>query len=209
MNAVKHSSEIGHIYLIDDDDDLRTDIALFFTSRGYTVHTFANAIDFTKGFVDSCPAVVVTDMVMPGMSGVELQLALLKSERELPFIFISGQSADRQIIAAMKNGVVDFLLKPFKSNELLAVVQKGLLLDQERFNSYALRIKFHAIFDLLSPREKQVFHLLAKGFDNQKITKELFISLPTAKQYKSQLMQKMGFTSLADLMESSKHYSKK
>lgn len=205
MHVVSEMVSSGHVYVVEDDDDLRADMLRMFISRGYTVDAFSSAIEFIKSYKETFPAVIVTDMVLPEMSGVELQTFLLNSDRNLPFIFVSGQSSHRQIISAMKNGNVDFILKPFGREQLFSAVEKGLELDRNQSRARVLRADFLARFDCLSPREKQVCQLLAKGFDNQMLIRELGVSIHTAKQYKSEVMRKMNFSSLSELIENAKH----
>jgi FixJ family two-component response regulator len=139
-------------------------------------------------------------MQMPDMSGVELQAELLKRGRQIPIIFISGESTLPQTISAMKQGAIEFLLKPFERDQLLSAVVRGLEKDVAYMRSYVVQTTLAEGLKGLSPREREVFELLAIGFNNLQIQEKLNISLPTAKQYKSEVMRKLNLSSLAHLM---------
>jgi FixJ family two-component response regulator len=189
-----------YIFLLEDNDELRADLARSLEFCGFTVFQYADAQTFLDNFSQVVPAVIVTDMRMPGLSGVELQARLATEGRKIPMIFISGESTDVQIVSAMKNGAVDFLLKPFSRENLLSAVAKGIEIDALAMQKLVKRVAFEQKLKLLSPREVQTFNLLVLGFNNTQIVNELGISLPTAKQYKSAVMYKLGLRSVAELV---------
>jgi FixJ family two-component response regulator len=147
------------------------------------------------------PAIVISDMRMPGMSGIEMQQALLDRGRNIPFVFISAESTLSQGITAMKQGAVDFLIKPFEREELLAVVIKAMERDIRQMQAFIQQNKLTQALARLSRREKEVYGLLVQGYANQQIMDNLGIGLHTAKQYKSEVMRKLGVSSLAELIE--------
>jgi len=189
-----------HIFLIDDDESMRTVLKGMLEFLGFQVHVYASAIEFLKVSMQAAPAVIITDMQMPDMSGVELQAELLKQGRQIPIIFISGESTLPQTISAMKQGAIEFLLKPFERDQLLAAVVRGLEQDVAYMRSYVDQTTLAEGLKGLSPREREVFELLAIGFNNSQIQEKLNISLPTAKQYKSEVMRKLNLSSLAHLI---------
>jgi FixJ family two-component response regulator len=191
----------GYVYLIEDHDDLRSGLVKMLQNSGFVVHAYSNAIEFLEANLNETPAVIITDMRMPQMSGVELQAALLERGRKTPIIFISGESTVGQSVKAMKQGAFEFLIKPFFQKSLLEAVCRGIELDlRNESATHAERI-LEKRLDVLSPRERQVFWLLTKGYSNAEIVVELGISLATAKQYKTQLMQKMKAHSISELVE--------
>lgn len=107
------SSLSGHIFLVEDDDDLRESIVEILSFVGYRVYPYRDPQEFLKQSVEVIPAVIVTDVRMPSMSGVELQTKLLNQGRQIPFVFISGESTVPQAIKAMKQGAVEFWSNPF------------------------------------------------------------------------------------------------
>lgn len=193
-------NESKHIYLIDDDDSMRKIIASMLDFLGYQVHVFSSAVDFLEHSVKGAPAVIITDMRMPDMNGVELQAELIKRGRQIPMIFISGQSTVPQTISAMKQGAIDFLVKPFDRDQLLLAVVRGLEQDAINMRAYIERASLEEGLKALAPREREVFELLSLGFNNAQIQEKLNISLPTAKQYKSEVMRKLNLRSLAQLI---------
>ena len=134
------------------------------------------------------------------MTGVELQERLKELGRTIPMVIISGESTDQQIIAAMKNGAIDFLLKPFVRESLFAAVAKGIEIDSVAMQNVIRVSEFNEKLKVLSPRERQVFELLSEGFSNKELMESLNISLPTVKQYKSEVMYKLRLRSLAELI---------
>ena len=189
-----------HIFLIDDDESMRTVLKGMLEFLGFQVYVYASAIEFLKVSMRAAPAVIITDMQMPDMSGVELQAELLKRGRQIPIIFISGESTLPETISAMKQGAIEFLLKPFERDQLLSAVVRGLAQDDAYMRSYVDKATLEEGLKTLSPREREVFELLAVGFNNSQIQEKLQISLPTAKQYKAEVMRKLNLSSLAHLI---------
>lgn len=189
-----------YIFLLEDNHELRADLARSLEFCGFTVLQYADAQSFLDNFSHFIPAVVVSDMRMPGLSGIELQARLAAEGRKIPMIFISGESTDAQIVSAMKNGAVDFLLKPFSRESLLSAVAKGIEIDALAMQKLVKKVAFDQKLKILSPRERQTFDLLVLGFNNTQIVNELGVSLPTAKQYKSAVMYKLGLRSVAELV---------
>ncbi len=167
---------------------------------GYQVTAWPDAALFLQQLPRVAPAVLVTDMRMPGLSGVELHAELRRQGRLMPVIYVSGESSVPQSIRAMKQGAFEFLLKPFGREELLRAVAGALEKDRQQMQALIQRARFEAARSALSPRELQVHGLLLRGFGNREIVERLGISLPTAKQYKSEVMRKLGVRSLAELI---------
>lgn len=195
---------LGHVDVVEDDDSLRISITNLLRFAGYEVRCWRDAVSFLSHLPQSVPAVIVTDMRMAGMTGLELHAALLTQGRRIPIIYMSGESSISQGIQAMKLGAVDFLVKPFSREDLLKAVIAGLEKDRVAMRKLIERRRFEEQAKNLSPRELQVLHLLLKGYSNTEIVTALNISLPTAKQYKSQIMAKTGVRSLSQLMQLSR-----
>jgi len=198
VTNINHSQK--HVFLIEDHDELRDDLTRILEFMGYVVHPFPDPIQFLEYDKHLAPAVVVSDMRMPHMTGVELQEKLKELGRTIPMVIISGESTDQQIIAALKNGAIDFLLKPFARESLLSAVAKGIEIDSAAMQNVIRVSEFNEKLKILSPRERQVFQLLSQGFSNRELMESLNISLPTVKQYKSEVMYKLRLRSLAELI---------
>lgn len=194
------SMHTGHVDIVEDDDSLRNSLLDLLTFAGYRVRAWRDAPAFLNNLPQTAPAIVITDMRLPGMSGLEMHEALLERGRNMPVIYISGESSLPQGIQAMKTGAMDFLIKPFSREDLLRAVVAGIEKDRVQMMQMIEKTRFDEAVSHLSPREAEVMQLLLKGFSNAEIMEALKISLPTAKQYKSQLMRKLGVRSLSELM---------
>ena len=197
--------QTGHVDVVEDDDSLRNTIHDLLKFAGYRVRMWRDAESFLDHLPQTAPAVVVTDMRMPGLSGVEMHTLLLERGRSMPVIYVSGESSVPQTIAAMKMGALDFLVKPFSREDLLKAVATGIEKDRHQMRQMIEQAQFSAALDHLSRRECEVMNLLIKGFNNNEIMETLHISLPTTKQYKSMVMRKLGVRSLSQLIQLSEH----
>jgi len=201
LNQRSFLSDFKHVVLLEDDDFLRVDLKALLELGGYVVHSYSNPLEFLSTPFNFAPAVIVSDMRMPGLSGVKLQSALLEINRTIPFIFISGESTDYQIIQSMKQGAIDFLIKPFNSDQLFNAINKGIELDKAFIREILFQKDQASILKKLSPRENQVYELLKKGYSNSELAQTLGISLETTKQYKQEVMRKLELKSLSELIK--------
>jgi FixJ family two-component response regulator len=181
------------IFLIEDDSSQRKSIESLLEFKGLIVESFKNANDFLSYHDVTRPSVLISDMRLPDLSGIELYKALINKGENIPIIFISGESSIQQSIDAMKQGAIEFLVKPFDINDLTNAIEKATRIEYKRVN-------LKTLLKNLSPREKQVFDLLIQGLNNSELMKKINVSLPTAKQYKSEVMRKLGVKSLSELM---------
>lgn len=191
----------GHVFVIDDDDELRNSIQDLLRFAGFTVRAWREPELFLGEIPEVAPAIVVTDMRMPGQTGLDLHQALIERGRRMPVIYISGQSSVHQSIAAMKLGAFDFLVKPFTREELLKAVAAGIEKDRQQMQSLIEQVRFNESLNYLTPREREVYSFLCKGYGNFEIVKAMNIALPTAKQFKSSVMRKLGVRSLSELLK--------
>lgn len=191
----------GHIYLIDDDPSICRSLAFTLSSSHYSVQTFDGPRAFLKDSLPISPAVILLDMRMPEMSGTELQNKLLKSGRETPIVFISGESQPTEIIEAMKKGAIDFLLKPFSMQSLMTAIENGLNKDRSRQNDLIQDLDIRQRFSRLTEKEQEICRLMIKGYGNKEIA-ELNGSAPsTVKLHRSRVLDKMGCETLPELIE--------
>jgi FixJ family two-component response regulator len=194
------SAEDKYIFLIEDNDMLRSELERILISCEYSVSSFSNAGEFLNQFNLQAPAIIISDMRMPGLSGVELQAELRSRGCNIPMIFISGESSDEQIVKAFKDGASDFLLKPFSRAAFLDSVAKSIEQEMAAFRERISKALASQVLNNLSPRERQVFELLSVGYGNKELMEELKLSLPTVKEYKSEVMYKLQLNSLAELI---------
>jgi FixJ family two-component response regulator len=181
------------IFLVEDDPSQRESIQSFLEFKSYDVQSFKSAEEFLNLPQIRRPSILITDMRLPHSSGVELHKQLAKLGLDIPIIFISGESSIQQSIDAMKQGAIEFLVKPFDTKDLNNAVEKAIYIELKKVNLMTL-------LKNLSPRENQVYGLLIQGLNNNELMEKINISLPTVKQYKSEVMRKLGVKSLSELI---------
>lgn len=185
------------IYLIEDDASQRDSIESLLVYKGYIVKSYSAANNFLKNANLERPAIVISDIRLPDISGVELHHALIEKNINIPIIFISGEASIQQSVDAMKQGAIEFLVKPFEIDELINAITKAIHIELKEIN-------LNLLIENLSPREREVYKLLLKGHNNQELIDKLHLSLPTVKQYKSEVMRKLNVKSLSKLIELAK-----
>lgn len=198
---VTNNQRDSHVYLIEDDEALRQQLAGILEDAGLVVMQFATAEGFLKTGVSHSPAVIVTDMVLPGFSGIKLFEAVREAGMSTPLIFISGYSEPNQIIAGMKLGVVDFLWKPFKAEALLKVVMQSLVLDMQNHMQSAHRKNLDLRWNALTEREQEVCKLMLSGFGNTAVAERLNIQPDTANKHRMKVLAKMAVKERPELVE--------
>lgn len=195
-----------HVYLIEDEASLRAGLVETLKKAGLEVLAFENAESCLDAGIDHSPAVIVSDMVLPGQSGIDLFQELREQGIETPLVFMSGYSEPRQIIEGMKLGVVDFLWKPFKSEALFEAIARALKLDLERQANLRLTSGVEARWATLSDREEEVCKLMLKGFGNKDIAEQLGIRPDTVNKHRMKTLKKMGVPGRPQLIELLKSY---
>jgi len=193
---------LGHIYLIDDDQSIRDSLVIALMDIGYEVTDFSSAIDFLNRAEVVAPAVILLDMQMPDLTGLELQERLNKMGKTTPIIFISGQSHPKQIVESFRKGAINFIFKPFNLDELVQAVKAAMDVDSSKTYSNFKNDRVKDLYASLTPREKDVCDLLVKGFLSKDVADTLNISSATVKIHKSRVMKKMGVSSMQLLVSS-------
>lgn len=196
-----------HVYLIEDDDSLRDQLVETLKEFKLVVHAFDRAESCLESGVDHSPAVIVSDVVLPGFSGIHLLKTIRELGIETPLIFISGYSEPSQIIEGMKLGAVDFLWKPFKSDDLLSAVGHSLRLDIQRHAAIEQSTDIQYRWSLLSDREKDVCKLMLKGYGNKEVSNQLGIQPDTANKHRMKVLKKMAVAGRPQLIELLKGYA--
>jgi FixJ family two-component response regulator len=188
------------IHLVDDDESFQTAIARLLRAAGYEVRGYANAGDFLLSHFDDGPGCILMDIRMPGPSGLELQAALTTRPEPLPVIFLTGHGDIPATVRAFKAGAVDFLTKPVQREDLLKAIQAALTRDSENRILRQQLKNWRACYDSLTARELQVFERVVAGRMNKEIAGELGAAERTIKAHRAQMMDKMGATSIAQLV---------
>lgn len=187
------------ILVVDDDDLLRAALAGLLKSVGYRVKTYSNArmvLDDPPGEGAAC---VIADVRMPGLSGLELQIALQRIATGLPVIVMTGFGDIRMSVQAMKAGAFDFLEKPFRDQELLDAVTAALEADRANRARGARTQGLQIRYDSLTTREREVTSMVCDGMLNKEVAWALGLSEITVKVHRSSAMKKMGAKTVAEL----------
>ena len=188
------------VFAIDDDQSVRRGLRRLFKSAGYTAETFASAEDYLAREIFEGPICLVLDVRMPGLKGPGLQEALEKRGACEQIVFLTGHGDVPTATRAMKNGAVDFLTKPFDDEELILAVKRALERAEEQLRRRGERRDARRRIDKLTPREFEVFRFVIMGLLNKQIAAELHTAEKTIKVHRGRVMQKLGVTSVPDLV---------
>ena len=187
-------------YVVDDDEAIRTLWRWLMESQGVAVQTFASAAEFIEAYGQG-PGCLVLDLRLPGMSGLELQDYLKQRGIEIPVIFMSAHGDVPAAVAAIKSGAVDFIQKPFSYRDVLSVIAKAFDRDAEIRRTRAMRLKVAERLASLTEREREVMNRVVEGKQNKVIAAELDISVKTVEVHRAKVMEKMGASSVAELVQ--------
>jgi two-component system, LuxR family, response regulator FixJ len=193
-------SETATVHIIDDDDALRESLAFLLGTARIDVATHASAAAFMEAIPGANLSCVITDVRMPGMSGIELLKRLREMKIEVPVIVITGHGDVPLAVEAMKVGAIDFLEKPFDDEVLLASVKAAIERQGGEIKRNAERAEIEGKLAALSNRERDVLGGLVAGRANKQIAFDLGISPRTVEIYRANLMNKMQAGSLSDLV---------
>jgi len=188
------------VFVIEDDASLRLSITSLLRSVGYAVMDFESTRAFQQADRPDVPACLVLDVRLPGKSGLEFQRELGHIANAPPIIFITGHGDVPMSVAAMKAGAIEFLTKPFRDQDLLDGIYRAIELDRERRWKVAKSLELRKLAATMTAREREILPLIASGKMNKQIAHTLQLSEVTVKAHRAQLMQKLGATSLADLV---------
>jgi FixJ family two-component response regulator len=191
------------IFVVDDDASVRDAISNLLESVGLQARTFESTEAFWKAARPSAPSCLVLDVRLPGVSGLEFQEQLAKANVSIPVIIITAHGDVPMTSRAMKAGAIEFLMKPFQKEDLLAAVRHGLDRDRVRREEQAEVSSLQSRAEQLTSREREVMDLVVTGLINKQIGAQLGLSEVTVKAHRSRVMQKMEATSLAELIRMS------
>jgi FixJ family two-component response regulator len=199
------TSRSAMVYIVDDDVSVGRAVTLLLKPHGFRTETFSSAAEFLAFRHPKVPSCLVLDVRMPEINGLALQDAMAARYLSIPIVFITGHGDIPMSVRAMKAGAVDFLRKPFTENELLDAIgialakhaaQQKIQTDIDRINR---RLK------TLSPKEREVFGLVAQGFLNKEIAFKMGTVLQTIKVHRGRVMHKMQAKSVTELI----HFAQK
>ena len=188
------------VHVIDDDEALRDSVAFLLGAAHMQVRTYESAMAFLEALRNAEPGCIVTDVRMPGMTGVELLRQLRERETGFPVIVITGHADVPLAVEAMKLGALDFLEKPFDDEALIAAVESAMGRHEQDARRSAEKVATMERIASLSARERQVLEGLVAGNPNKTIAFDLGISPRTVEIYRANVMTKMKAASLSDLV---------
>ncbi|HWO28907.1 MAG TPA: response regulator [Candidatus Acidoferrum sp.] len=188
------------VFVVDDEATVGVSIKRLLQSVGLEARHFTSASEFLRAKRPDAPGCIVLDVRLPDLSGLDLQQELAKANVDLPVIFITGHADIPMTVRAMKAGAVEFLTKPFREQELLEAVQRAISRHRQILDQRSSMRVLQSRYELLTPREREVFPLVTSGLLNKQVAAELNASEKTIKVHRGQLMQKMEAHSLSDLI---------
>lgn len=189
------------VTIIDDDQAIRDALVNLFEAAGHSVRAYASAEDYLADTGSRDAGCLVLDVRLPGMSGLDLQRRLVSEHAPVAIIMMTGHGDIPMAVAAVKEGALEFVEKPFSPASLLESVRTALAASEQLDRDHAQMVEVRARYDTLSPRERQVMALLLEGQATKMIARALDISPRTAETHRARVMEKMGASSLSVLVK--------
>lgn len=193
------------IYVVDDDVSISRALSLLLKAHDFDVETFTRAEDFLAFKHLKATSCLVLDLRLPNMTGLALQEIMASKGLNIPIIFISGHGSIPKSVKAMKGGAIDFLPKPFTKKELLNAIDRAIIKNKTQNKEQAEVEKIWRRIKTLSPRELEVFRLVANGMLSKQIAFKRGTALQTIKVHRSRVMQKMEAKTVTELI----HFAQK
>lgn len=188
------------VFVVDDDDAVRQSLRMLLEAAGLRVADYPDAESFLAGCPRDARGCLVSDIRMPGCSGLELQARLEELGIGLPMIMLTGHADVPAAVRSLKAGAVDFMEKPFEPSRLLEQVRHAIGLDAQRHDAQAQDSRRRELLERLTPRERQVAEHVAGGNSNKVIAAELGISERTVELHRGRSMRKLEVRSVAELV---------
>lgn len=188
------------VYVVDDDVSVREALASLIGSVSLNVECFASPQDFLRRRTRDAPSCLVLDVRMPGVSGLELQRELTRTEQAMPIIFISAHGDIQTAVGAMKAGAMEFLAKPFRDEDLLEAIRQALERDRAALGRREALASIRNRYEQLTARQRQIANKIVEGRLNKQIAAELHLSENTIKVHRRRIMERMGAGNVAILV---------
>ena len=201
------NAESPIVFVVDDNPSVREGVTSLLASVGLRAETFRTAEEFLRAPTPDAPACAVLDVRLPGLSGLDLQQLLLRAGRAIPIVFITGHGDVPMSVEAMKGGAIEFLLKPFREQQLLDAIQRALAHARLERQRLAEDAAWRRRYESLTPREREVMAHVVAGLLNKQIAAKLRMSEVTVKVHRARVMQKMDVASLPDLVRAAERLS--
>ena len=189
------------VFIIDDDVAVREALHSLLRDVRLQAEVFGSPTELLASKLPDAASCLVLDIRLPGMSGLDFQAELARANIDIPIIFITGYADIPMAARAMKAGAVDFLTKPFREQDMLDAVAIAIARDRIRREGVKAASAIRALFETLSPREREVMALVTSGLMNKQVAAKTGLAESTVKVHRGQVMRKMGAKSLADLVK--------
>jgi FixJ family two-component response regulator len=199
-SAPRKGTSKAIVLVVEDDESVRRALANLFQSVGLEVMLFGSASEMLQSGLPASASCLVLDVRLPGLSGLDFQAELAKTNTHIPIIFMSGHGDIPMTVRAMKGGAIDFLTKPFRDQDMLDAVSAAIERDQLRREAESIMSNLRTRFETLTPREREIFTLVPSGLMNKQIAAELGLAEITVKIHRGRITRKMGARSLAELV---------
>jgi FixJ family two-component response regulator len=188
------------VFIVEDDLPFRDALQRLFRSVGMRTEVFGSGAELLRSKLPDVPGCLILDIRLPGLSGLGIQSELARMDIHIPIIFVTGHGDIPMSVGAMKAGAVDFLIKPFREQDMLDAVLPAIERDRRRRQKQQAAADLNALFAALTPREQDVMRLVTSGLMNKQIAAEVGLSEVTVKIHRGSVMRKMRARSLADLV---------
>ena len=188
------------VFVVDDEEPMRNALRRLLRAAGLKTGVFASAADFLNAYTPDQAGCLLLDIAMPGMTGLELQAALIQRGIGIPIVFLTGSGQIATAVAAMKAGAMDFIEKPFDNDLLVARIRHVLKVRADRGRAHADSGEIRQRVARLTPREREVMKLIAAGNTSKMTGRLLGSSHRTVEIHRARIMEKMQANSLADLV---------
>lgn len=200
MNAAQPTPVV---FVVDDDPEIRFGLDSLLRSVGMRAHTYASCAEFLQHPFNEDPACLILDVRLKGESGLDFQVRLAEMDVSMPIIFLSGHGDIAMSVKAMKAGALDFLVKPYREQDLLDAVMRAVEEDSKRRKTGKASAELRARYESLTQREQDVVAHAVKGLMNKQIAYEMGLSEITIKIHRGHAMKKMRAKTFADLVRMS------
>ena len=194
------------VHVVDSDAELRESLSRLLLSIGLCVHEHTSAEGFLSEYDPTIPGCVLSDVYLPGMSGLALQSQLTERQLAIPFLILTSNADIPMAVDTMSRGAHGFLLKPPRNHEIIELIQKAIRFDQAHRQEELHRQNLAARFSQLTDREKEVLDRVLAGASNKGVAALLGISYRTVETHRAHIMHKLGVHSLAGFYDISFQY---
>jgi two-component system response regulator TtrR len=201
MHPSRNREPLETVFIVDDDEAVRDSLLWLIEPEGYKVETFADPEEFLSSLQWPTPAVLLLDVRMPKLSGMEVQKILQDRGVTIPIIFITGHGDVSLAVETMKQGAVDFLEKPFNETRIKSLIDLHMGKARSLVENAKVDERLSRLYSKLTTRELQVLERIVAGRLNKQIADDLSISIKTVEAHRANIMDKLEVTTVADLLK--------